>query len=571
LSWGYDFSQTALDSFATMSTTAPVFETPLTTRSSLRRVVIASSLGAIFESYDLTLFGPLAPIIAAQFFANLDSSGAYVFTLLSFALPYVVRPLGGVIFGSLGDRTGRKYSFLVTITILGTTTVLIGLLPSYATIGITSPILLMALRVCQGMGFGGEFGSAVTYIAEHAQPDRRGLATAAVVITNACGLVLSILVVLATELTIGQGAFERWGWRIPFLLSAALMLISIYMRRQLYESPVFVQLRVEGKLSKAPLREAFATRRYLGRTLLAVCGVIAGSSVAAALGTYPIFFLMLNLKIDPFLLHYTILGYSVLFVLFLIGAASVSDRLGRKPVMVTGFLLTALVCIPIFKAIPHYASPALEAAVAAAPIRVHADPADCTGQIDPIGVRQPRTSCDIALRALAKAAVPYSKVAVPRQLPAQVTVGQVRVVAFDGRGLAEAEYEARARAFAGELTSALASDGYPKHADPGHTRVIALIGLLVLLNLFVALAAGPSAACLVEMFPSRIRDSALSVPYNIGTWFGGFLPTIVFAVFTLTGDFYAGLWYAVAMLVFSSAIATVFLPETRGRSLGAID
>jgi MFS family permease len=554
-----------------MSTTVPVFETPLATSSSLRRVVIASSLGAIFESYDLTLFGPLAAIIAAQFFANLDSSSAYVFTLLSFALPYVVRPLGGVIFGHLGDRTGRKYSFLVTITILGTTTVLIGLLPSYATIGIASPILLMTLRVCQGLGFGGEFGSAVTYIAEHAQPERRGLATAAVVITNACGLVLSILVVLATEVTMGQGAFERWGWRIPFLLSAVLMLTSIYMRRRLQESPVFVQLRAAGRLSTAPLREAFATRRYLGRALLAVAGVVAGSSVAAALGTYPIFFLMLNLRIDPFLLHYTILGYSVLFVLFLIGAASLSDRLGRKPVIVAGFVLTALACIPIFKAIPHYANPALEAAAAAAPIRVQADPADCTGQIDPIGVRTPRTSCDIVLRTLAKAAVPYSKAAAPSHSPARVVIGQASVTAFDGRGLTAAEYDARAHAFAGELASALASNGYPKHADAGQTRVIALIGLLALLNLFVALAAGPSAAWLVEMFPSRIRDSALSVPYNVGAWFGGFLPTIVFAVFTLTGDFYAGLWYAVAVLVVSSATAVLFLPETRGKSLGAID
>lgn len=538
---------------------------------SLRRVVIASSLGAIFENYDLALFGPLTAIISTRFFANLDATSAYVFTLLSFAVAYIVRPLGALVFGRMGDRAGRKYSFLATITILGISTVLIGLLPSYATIGLAAPILLMALRVLQGLAFGGEFGSAVSYIAEYARPTRRGLATGAFVITAACGLALSILVVLASELVVGQDAFERWGWRIPFLFSGVLMFVSAYMRRRLQESPLFATLRAQGNLSAAPLREAFATRRYLPRAVLATLGAVAGSSVASAVGSYPIYFLMLNLKVDPFLLHYTILGYSFFFVVFLIGAATLSDRVGRKPLMVAGFITTALVCFPIFKAITHYADPALETAAASTPIQVRVDPVECSAQIDPVGVRKPYTSCDIAHRSLAKAAVPYVTVAVPGVSPAQVGVGANQLIAFDGRGLEASEYTARTRAFEKKLGGILTAAGYPSSAPVQGTRVIALIALFSLLNLFVSMAVGPLAAWLVEMFPTRIRDSALAVSYNVGVWFGGFLPTIVFTAFTLTGNLYSGLWYAVTVLLVAAVICVLCLPETRGRPLGTID
>jgi MFS family permease len=544
---------------------------PAGSHSSVRRVVVASSLGAIFESYDLALFGPLAAIISTRFFANLDATSAYVFTLLSFGVAYVVRPLGALVFGRMGDRVGRKYSFLATITILGSATVLIGLLPTYATVGLIAPVLMMILRVLQGLAFGGEFGSAVSYIAEYARTTRRGLATGAFVITAACGLALAILVVLATEMTVGQSAFERWGWRVPFLFGGVLMFVSAYMRRRLQESPLFVALRTQGSLSADPLREAFATRRYLPRAVLATLGAVAGSSVATAVGAYPIYFLMLNLRIDPFQLHYTILGYSVLYIAFLIGAAALSDRVGRKPLMVAGFVTTALACFPVFKAITHYADPALETAAVVAPIRVLVNPSECSAQLDPVGVRTPHTSCDIAHRALAKAAVPYATIAAPEVSTAQVAVGAVYVTAFDGQGLDVSEYGARTRAFERELRAALASAGYPSRAAPDRTNVVALIALLALLNLFVAMAAGPLAAWLVEMFPTRIRDSATAVSYNIGVWFGGFLPTIVFTVFTLTGNFYSGLWYAVLVLLCSSVICVLCLPETRGRPLGAID
>ena len=539
--------------------------------SNLRRVVVAAALGAIFESYDIALFGPLASLVAANFFSGLDPSSAYVFTLLSFAIAYLVRPVGAAVFGQFNDRAGRKQTFLITIVILGVSTALMGLLPSYAAIGVASPCLMMLLRVCQGLGFGGEFGSAVTYIAEHARPDQRGLATGAFAITSACGLVLSILVVLATELVLGKTAFEAWGWRIPFLFSAVLMLISVRLRLRLQESPLFLQLRADGRVSAAPLREAFGTRRYLRTSLIALFGAIAGNSVALAVAAYPIYFLMLNLRVDPLLLDYTILGYSVLLALFILGAAWLSDHVGRKPLMLAGFMLTALACFPVFKAITHYADPGLEAAIRVSPVRVLADPTQCSLQIDPIGVVAPRTSCDIAHKALAKAGVPYTSIAVPGQPVARVEIGATRLESFESRGLSKPELATRTRAFGQELTAALSRAGYPVKADPRHTNVVALILWIGLLCLFVALASGPLASWLVEMFPTRIRGTALSLPYNLGGWFGGFLPAVVFSVFTSTGDFYSGLWYAIGMLALATLIAAVCLPETRGRSLVAID
>jgi MFS family permease len=537
----------------------------------MRRVIVASSLGAIFESYDLVLYGPLAAIIAAQFFSGLDPAYAYIFTLLSAAISYVVRPFGGLVFGRLGDIAGRKYTFVLTIVIMGISTVIIGLLPSYAAIGVASPILLMTLRILQGLAFGGEFGGAVTFIAEHSPAEKRGFATSAVAITLACGLVLAILVVLACELILGKEAFEAWGWRIPFLLSAVLMLISIYIRRRLQESPLFLKMKLTGQGTKTPVREAFGQWRYLRIVLLLLFGAIAGQSVATATGAYPIYMLMLNLKIDPFLLHYTILGYSIFFVGFMIFAGWFSDRIGRKPVMLAGFLGTALAAYPVFQAITHYAHPELERAVTQHPVAVVVDPADCNRQFDPIGFAEFRSSCDVARRAVAKLGIPYVNLEAAAGTPARIEIGTAILTAIDGERMDKAAFTANTKALEGKIAAALAEAGYPARADPAKTNVPALVGLLAFLNFFVALASAPLAAWLIEMFPTRIRYTAFSLPYNIGGWFGGFLPAISFAAFTATGNLYAGVWYSVSVLMLAFVIGGLFLPETRGRSLEAIE
>lgn len=537
---------------------------------SLRRVVVASSLGAIFEAYDLVLYGPMAAIVAAEFFSGLDPAYAYIFTLLSAAVTYLARPFGGLVFGPLGDRVGRKYTFLLTILIMGLSTVLIGLLPSYATIGVVSPLLLMALRILQGLAYGGEFGGAVTYIAEYAPAHRRGFATSAVAITMAGGLVLAILVVLACELALGKTTFEAWGWRIPFLLSAVLMLVSVYIRLRLQESPVFLAMKRAGGGSRTPLREAFGRWEHLRAVLLVLFGAAAGQSVAIATGTYPIYLLMLNLKIDPFLLHYTILGYSLIFVAAMILAGWLSDRIGRKPVVLAGFVGTALAAYPMFLGITHYAHPRLAAAMAAHPVTVAADPATCSRQFDPFGLAEFRSSCDVARRAVAKLGVPYTNRAASPGSDAVVEIGDMAVPAFDGVGLDRTAFMRQARAFDSTLAAALAEAGYPARAAPEMTNVPMLIALMAALSIFVAMASAPLSAWMVEMFPTRIRTTAFAMSYNIGGWFGGLLPAISFAAFTATGNLYAGLWYAVGVLLVALVVGGLFLPETRGRALESV-
>lgn len=539
-------------------------------RTRIRRVILASSLGAVFEAYDLVLFGPLAAIIARQFFSGLDEAYAYIFTLLSAAVTFLARPFGGLIFGPLGDRVGRKYTFLLTILIMGGATVAIGLLPTYAAIGVASPALLVSLRIVQGLAFGGEFGGAVTYIAEHASADRRGLATSAVGITMACGLVLAILVVIACESVLGKAAFEAWGWRIPFLLSAVLMLVSVYMRLKLQESPVFLRMRRGGGGSRRPVREALGRWANLRIVLLVLFGLVAGQSVASATGSYPIYLLMLNLKIDPFLLHYTILGSSLALVACMVAAGWLSDRIGRKPVMLAGFLGVALLAWPVYAGVTRFAHPDLAAAVAAKPVVVAADPAGCSRQFDPFGIARFESPCDLARRAVAKLGIPYATRDLPVGSPVRIEFGEASLASFDGTGLDKATLGARTAEFGKALSSAVAAAGYPARADPAKTNLPALIALLSLLNVFVALASAPLAAWMIELFPTRIRTTALSVPYAVGGWFGGFLPAIAFSAFTATGNIYAGLWYALTVLAVAFLVAALCLHETRGRALDAI-
>jgi MFS family permease len=539
-------------------------------RTRVRRVIVASSLGAVFEAYDLVLFGPMAATIARHFFSGLDDAYAYVFTLLSAAVTFLARPFGGLIFGRLGDLVGRKHTFLLTIVIMGGATVAIGLLPTYAAIGVLAPALLITLRIVQGLAFGGEFGGAVTYIAEHAPAGRRGLATSAVGITMACGLVLAILVVIACETLLGKAAFETWGWRIPFLLSAVLMLVSVYMRLRLQESPLFLRMRRGGGGARRPVREALGRWAHLRVVLLVLVGLVAGQSVASATGSYPIYLLMLNLKIDPFLLHYTILGYSTCLVACMIAAGWLSDRIGRKPIMLAGFLGTAVLALPVYASITRHAHPDLAAAVADRPVAVAADPAGCSRQFDPFGVARFESPCDIARRAVAKLGVPYTIRDLPVGSPVQIMIGAARLASFDGAGLDKATRDARTAELGKALAGAVAAAGYPARADPAKTNLPALIALLSLLNAFVALASAPLAAWMIELFPTRIRNTALSVPYTVGGWFGGFLPAIAFSAFTATGNLYAGLWYALVVLAVAFVLTALFLPETRGRALDAI-
>jgi MFS family permease len=545
---------------------------PATAAKRRRRVVVASSLGAVFEAYDIVLFGPLAAIIAKHFFSGLDETSAYILTLLSLGLGAVVRPLGGVVFGRLGDLVGRKIAFLVTIVIAGVSTFLVGLLPSYAAIGIASPALLMLMRILQGLALGGEFGGAVVYIAEHAHPSRRGLATSAIHTTTALGLMLAIVVVLACQALVGKDAFEEWGWRIPFLLSGVMLLISVYIRLKLEESPVFQELKRSRRTSTAPLAEALGTWRYAKRSLIVLFGAVAGHAVVSATATYPIYLLMLNLKIDWVQLQWIILGSSACSVIFIVAAGWLSDHVGRKPLVLAGMLLMALGCFPLYQAVTHYASPALEEAVARTPVVVYADRADCSLRLDPLGVVEYKRSCDIARTAAAKAAAPYVSRDAPAGAVAYIQIGDGRLQAFDGRELDSKTYAARFAAFGKQVRDALTSSGYPPRAVPQRTNVVALIGVLATLSLFAALASGPMGAWLSELFPTRIRGTSFSTLYQIGWgWFGGLLPTISFTAFAATGNLYAGLWYSLAVIVPAFFISLAFLTETRGRRLEHVE
>ncbi|HET9483228.1 MAG TPA: MFS transporter [Xanthomonadales bacterium] len=528
------------------------------------RVVIASSVGTVFEWYDFYLYGSLAAIIAKQFFSALDPTSGFIFALLAFAAGFAVRPFGALVFGRIGDLVGRKYTFLVTIVLMGGATFLVGLLPGYATIGVAAPILLIVLRLLQGLALGGEYGGAATYVAEHAPHGRRGFYTSFIQTTATLGLLLSLVVILGCRYALGDEAFEAWGWRIPFLGSAVLLGVSVWIRLQLAESPVFAQMKAEGRGSKAPIRESFFSAN--GRiALLALLGATAGQAVVWYAGQfYALFFLTQTLKVEAttanLLLAAALLIGTPFFVLF----GWLSDKVGRKPVIMAGCLLAALTYFPIFEALTHYANPAMERAVATSPVVVVADPDACRFQFDPIGKRSFDGSCDIAKAALAKAGVSYANVAAPPGAVAQVRVGDAVVESFEGSALDAATLKARGAAFTARLDAALAAAGYPRSADPAAVDAPMVLLLLVVLVLYVTLVYGPIAAWLVELFPTRIRYTSMSLPYHIGNgWFGGFLPTIAFAMVVASGNIYQGLWYPIAIAAMTLVIGTLLLPETR--------
>jgi len=527
-----------------------------------RMVVFASSLGTVFEWYDFYLYGSLAAIIAKHFFVAVNEATSFIFALLAFAAGFFVRPFGAIVFGRLGDLIGRKYTFLITIVLMGGATAIVGFLPGYATLGIAAPIILITLRLFQGLALGGEYGGAATYVAEHSPDGRRGYFTSFIQTTATLGLFLSLLVILGCRIMLGTARFEEWGWRIPFLLSIILLAISVWIRLQLSESPVFKRMKEEGKGSKAPLTESFLRWRNLKIVLLALFGAVAGQGVVWYTGMfYELFFVINILKVDPQYGNLVIAAALILGTPFFIVFGALSDKIGRKWIIMAGLLLAAATYFPIFRGITKAANPALLEATQQFPVTVFADPNNCTFQFDPVGKATFKTSCDVAKSFLSRRGIPYSNQALPSGSVAHLTVGSDRIESFEGTAMAAPEFKAASAAFAAKLSAATKT--YPVKADLSRANTPMLIFLLFILVIYVTMVYAPIGAYLVEMFPARIRYTSMSLPYHIGNgWFGGFLPSIAFAIVTATGDIYAGLWYPIAIAVMSLVVGTLFLKDT---------
>ncbi len=538
-----------------------------------KKVIFASSLGTVFEWYDFYLYGSLAVIIARQFFSGLSDSAAFVFTLLAFAVGFLVRPVGALVFGRLGDMIGRKYTFLVTILIMGLATFIVGVLPNYDSIGVAAPVILVAMRLLQGLALGGEYGGAATYVAEHAPPGRRGAYTAWVQATATLGLLLSLVVILGTRALVGDAAFEDWGWRVPFLLSMVLLAVSVYIRLRLDESPAFSRMKAEGRISKAPLSESFGRWKNLKVVLVALLGLTAGQAVIWYTGQfYALFFLTHTLKVDGVTASVMVALSLVIGTPFFILVGTWSDKLGRKPFIMAGCLLATLTYFPVFTALTAAANPALAAAQAANRITVTADPAQCSFQFNPIGTASFTSACDLAKQALASAAVSYDSLPGAVGSPTVIAVGASRISSYSTQGLTPVEALAQAEVFKQALTAALAQAGYPDKADMDRFDKPKVLALLTYLVMLVAMVYGPLAAMLVEMFPTRIRYTSLSLPYHIGNgWFGGLLPTMAFAIVAQTGNMYSGLWYPVGVAGMTLVIGVLFLKETKDVDIYAND
>ena len=573
-----------------------------------KKVVFASSLGTVFEWYDFYLYGALAAIIAKQFFGGLDEGSEFIFALLAFAAGFIVRPFGALVFGRLGDMIGRKYTFLVTILIMGLSTFIVGVLPSYASIGVAAPVILIALRLLQGLALGGEYGGAATYVAEHAPQGRRGAYTAWIQTTATLGLFLSLIVILGVRNSVGEEAFAEWGWRIPFLLSIFLLGVSVYIRLSMHESPAFAKMKAAGRTSKAPISESFGQWKNLKLVILALVGLTAGQAVVWYTGQfYALFFLTKALKVDPSTANVMVAISLVIGTPFFIVFGALSDRIGRKPIILLGCALAVFTYFPVFTALTKAANPDLAAAQASAKVTVTADPAECSFQFNPTDTKKFTSSCDIAKQKLAFASVSYDNVVGAPGVPAVITIGDTALTTAitpaditaakeaaehkladltaaepqDAKAITAAaihvkalsgEKTAKDATLSGQLNAALKAAGYPAKADMTKFDKVTVVIILTYLVLLVTMVYGPIAAMLVEMFPTRIRYTSMSLPYHIGNgWFGGLLPTTAFAIVAQTGNMYSGLWYPIIVAGITVLIGAIFIRETKDVDIYADD
>ncbi len=555
-----------------MATTAP---RPMTAEE--KKVIFASSLGTVFEWYDFYLYGSLAAIIAKQFFAGLDPNAAFIFALLAFAAGFIVRPFGALVFGRLGDMIGRKYTFLVTILLMGLSTFIVGILPNYASIGVAAPIILIVLRMLQGLALGGEYGGAATYVAEHAPNGKRGAYTAWIQTTATLGLFLSLMVILGTRTAIGEAAFADWGWRVPFIVSILLLAISVWIRMTMNESPAFQKMKAEGKTSKAPLSESFGQWKNLKIVLLALFGLVAGQAVVWYSGQfYALFFLTSVLKVDGSTANLLVAASLVIGTPFFVVFGSLSDKIGRKPIILAGMLLAVVTYFPLFKMLTEAANPDLAKAQKSAEVSVTAAAGDCSFQGNPVAREIDFTkSCDIAKRFLAQQSVSYSNITATEAGPAKIKIGEKEIVAPVAKvenSKFTAESVAAIAAFKKEVSEALKEAGYPAKADPAKVDKVTIILILSILVIYVTMVYGPIAAMLVELFPTRIRYTSMSLPYHIGNgWFGGLMPTIAFAMVAQNGDMYYGLWYPIVIAAATFVIGLLFVRETKDVDIYAED
>ncbi|MFT3997072.1 MAG: MFS transporter [Asticcacaulis sp.] len=542
--------------------------------SDLKTIVAASAAGTTFEWYDFFIFGAMTSIITKTFFSGLDDTTGMILALLTFALGFLSRPLGALIFGHIGDRKGRKGTFLYTILLMGAATVLIGFLPTYEQAGIAAPLMLVALRIIQGIAMGGEYGGAVIYVAEHAPAHRRGAYTAWIQASASLGLVTALAVILVSRLSIGESAFGDWGWRIPFLASSILLAISVYIRAKTAESPAFRALHDSGNISKAPFREAFGRWASLRQVLIALFGFMTAQGVVwYTTFFYAQVFLEKSVKLDPATINILVMLISIVSAFLYVFWGAMSDRVGRKPVMIAGIAIAVLSFFPGFHLMAKFANPALDEAIRRTPVVIFADTRSCSVQFDPVGKAQFTSACDLAKALVTAQGVPYvSKPTEPGATAATVQIGNRTVAVPSGERMSKAELATLKANAVNDIKTALKTAGYPEKADPKRVNLIGIFAVLFLLTVGATALYGPMAAALVEMFPTRVRYTALSLPYNIGTgWFGGLLPAISFAMVAGSGNLFQGLWYPVVVGVTAIAVALIFMKETKGRDLHTIE
>ena len=533
------------------------------------KVIAASSVASVFEWFDFFLYGSLAVIISRNFFAGVNETTAFVLALLAFAAGFAVRPFGAIVFGFLGDLWGRKNTFLVTLLLMGAATFGVGLLPTYEQIGAAAPWILVLLRMVQGLSVGGVYGGAATYVAEHVPQPRRGFYTSWIQITATVGMALSLVVIFATRSLVGESAFEVWGWRIPFLLSIALLGLTVWIQRKLAESPVYVQMKASGRSSSHPWKDAFGNWRNLRLILIALFGAMIGQAVIWYTAQFYVFFFMeRTLRVDAALTNLLVASALVISTPLYILFGWLSDRIGRRPVILGACILAALTYFPLFKALTYAANPDLARAVAAAPVTVLADEGECAFQFDPVGKARFSTSCDIVRSYLARAGIPYETIVAPPGTVAELHVGEERLSAFAGERLPAPELAAQRAAWERQAQALVAAAGYTAMADSAKVNVPLVLLILVAMMSLAAMVYGPMAALLTELFPAKVRYTSMSLPYHLGTgWFGGFLPPVAFAIVAATGDIFSGLWYPLVFAALSFVVGVLLLPETRHADL----